>query len=359
MAQYPVKYAVDFEATGVVSGPTPAVQGVGNAIKLFYNYSGDVVTDGVLTIQGRRHAEDSWEDISVINTDGFPHEVEVFRVTDIRISVTTTQTNTKGTLFGVLKDSGVINTPPFDDDSARGAIPNWSSDHKFGRNPLISTSTTPEDIWNGGGIYLGIPVGSAGETVDVASSDAADTATGTGARVIELFGLDANYNEQSELITLAGLTKVTSTKIWVRVNRYIIISSGSVLTNAGVITINHTTTTDNIFIVSPIGSGGSKVLITTVPAGMVLLLKGVYVVVEKTSGGGTDVELTLRSCNAVTGEQRILRHWAAGELIPLNPPFSVPLLIEEKTDLWVRVDSVSANNTVVSGDMQFTLAPMA
>lgn len=272
---------------------------------------------------------------------------------------TAAQTDQKISIWYYIRNE-VMSNPPKDFrlEIAAGRVPNHSLDHKFGRNPSISTGTTPEDIWNGTGIYRGLPIGSLGETVDVVSSDAADSAAGTGARIIELFGLDQDYNEQSELITLDGLAPVTSVKIWVRVNRYILKGSGTGLTNAGVITVSHTTTTANVFIVSPIASGGSKVLVTTVPANKILLLEAANVVVEKTVGGGTEATLTLRTCNAETGEQRTLRHWFAELGKPLDPSFGVPLVIREKTDLWVRVDSVSANNTIVSGDMQFILMPV-
>ena len=47
---------------------------------------------------------------------------------------------------------------------SRGAVNGWSTRRKFGRNADVDAGSTPEDVWNGGGVYTGFPTsGSAGD----------------------------------------------------------------------------------------------------------------------------------------------------------------------------------------------------
>lgn len=357
MSSQTVKYTIDFASTGVQSGPTPATQGVGEMVKFYYNYTGDDVSGGVLELQGRLHIDGDWKTIATLNTDGNVHTVDVVTISEMRLNVTTSQSSTSGTVHGVLKDSGIINTPPFEDEVARGVVPGWFSNHSFGRNPDIDGGSAPEDVWGGGGLYTGFPIGTSGETVTVVSSSSNDSSAGTGARTIIISGLDPNYNIQIETITMNGTTPVESTGVYVRLSRWEMVQSGNGYTNAGTITIAHSSTTANVFITDTPGSGGSLLLAGTVPAGRVALIKATHLTIERSTGGGTEAALTLMTQKSVTGEQRTLRHWTISELAPLDVGFEVPLAIVEKTDIWVRVDTVSANNSSISGDFEFTLAP--
>lgn len=69
--------------------------------------------------------------------------------------------------------------------------------------------------------------------LDVSSSSTADAAAGTGARTIEIYGLDKDWNPLSETVTLNGQTKVTTTKKFRRVFELIVQTAGTGLVNAG------------------------------------------------------------------------------------------------------------------------------
>lgn len=62
-----------------------------------------------------------------------------------------------------------------------------------------------EDIWQGGDTFLYPTVG---EQWEVLSDDTADTAIGVGAREITITYLDTNYDEQTEVVALNGVTPV-------------------------------------------------------------------------------------------------------------------------------------------------------
>ena len=111
-------------------------------------------------------------------------------------------------------------------DFARGHYTNVTPLHIFGFNRTIAT--TFETIFNdGGGIYT-FP--SSALVLSLVSS-AADTC------IVCVYGLDANWLEISENVTLTGTTPVTTTKSFFRVNGAYIVSgtqSGDIsITNGG------------------------------------------------------------------------------------------------------------------------------
>ena len=120
---------------------------------------------------------------------------------------------------------------------AIGAIPGWNSFRKFGQNDAVP-STGFEEMWS-----LGTPrvlPTSAGALSIVSSSTADDeAAVGTGAWTITVEGLDSNYEEISETISLDGQVAVASVGTdWFRVNRAYNVTAGTGQVNAGNITIS-------------------------------------------------------------------------------------------------------------------------
>ena len=110
----------------------------------------------------------------------------------------------------------------------------WSIEYKFGEN-----ETT------GGTYELTAPFSwtqmSSADTMDIVSDSVNDTSAGTGARTIFIKGLDGNYDEIEETVTMNGTTTVTTTKSFIIIHRAIAKTAGSLETNDGNITITDTT----------------------------------------------------------------------------------------------------------------------
>jgi hypothetical protein len=69
--------------------------------------------------------------------------------------------------------------------------------------------------------------------LDISSSSAADAAAGTGARTLDVYGLDYNFLPLKETIALNGQTKVTTVASFRRVFEIIVATAGTGFLNAG------------------------------------------------------------------------------------------------------------------------------
>ena len=218
--------------------------------------------------------------------------------------------------------------------------------NKFGRNSDVDAA---EDIWEGGGDYTGFPTGSA-ETLTIVSSSADDTSDGTGARTLRIFGLDSDFELQQEDITLNGTTNVTTTNTYMRVYRAYVLTAGSGDTNAGVITINHTTTTSNVFASIQAGFGQTHLSNYTVPSGFTGYLKRFHASILDSNTNRAEVAIKIREENGAT---RLQRPFIITTNSNVTENIYGGIAYPEKTDIVFRAVSVNnANaNITVTWDM--------
>ena len=155
---------------------------------------------------------------------------------------------------------------PFDLQVARGQITGHKSLFKFGNNSDINGSL--ETIWSHGGLYV-YPTSAI--QMKVSSSSADDAALGTGARTVSVQGLDQDYNEVAETVTLTGQTAVLTTTTFIRVFRAFVITAGSGGTAAGTIYVGTGTVTSGVpatvYAEIALGENQTTMAVWTVPAG--------------------------------------------------------------------------------------------
>lgn len=77
---------------------------------------------------------------------------------------------------GKLDNAGVLVTSSIGTEIALGLIPGYETVGNYGRNPSVSTSTDPEDVWESGGLYPGFDA-TDNENISVASSSTSDAGT--------------------------------------------------------------------------------------------------------------------------------------------------------------------------------------
>jgi hypothetical protein len=103
-----------------------------------------------------------------------------------------------------------------------------------GYNPDVKN--IEEDIWDPGGIHSHPTTAS---VLDIVSTDANDSAAGTGVRTLLIRGLDSSYNEISETITMNGLTTVPTVNSYLRFRDAVALTAGTARSNVGDISITH------------------------------------------------------------------------------------------------------------------------
>jgi len=240
---------------------------------------------------------------------------------------------------------------------AAGRIPGMSVIHKFGRNPDIDSGPGFEDLWNdtaGAGHYTGQDA-TVAEIVSVVSTSANDSAAGTGARTLMLIGQGAGYVEQTETITLNGLTPVLSTLSYLRLDRAIVFTGGSPLaTNEGVITGGQSVTIANVFFNIPIGVNRTTIAAYTIPADKVGYVKSMFFTLAKKGNAGVEPRALVRFPGSVWQVVEWLALSGSGSS-DLDRQFNVPLIpIPTGTDIKLQADS-DTNNVGVAGGFEVYL----
>lgn len=172
-------------------------------------------------------------------------------------------------------------------------------------------------------------------TMTIVSTSADDSAAGIGARTVSIAGLDSNYAEISEVITMNGVTAVTTTKSYLRIQRMTVATAGSTGTNVGNITISNASLQGTI---EPT-VGQSSFSMYTVPAGKVAYLHSLHL----SSSKSTDGRMTLRT--RLNGVSRV-RHnvLLTGDTYDIE--FTYPTVMPEKTDIELRCSALTGNGVV-------------
>ena len=233
--------------------------------------------------------------------------------------------------------SQVGTSEPFELQIARGQIPGHSQVHKFGAVPAMSINTTGT-VWDVNDTLYPWSSWTTAGTLTVDRVNAADAA-----KTITIIGLDANYNEISENVTLTNATGNPTTKSFIRVYRaYMYNGSG---TNAGNINIKKSTVT-----IARISANKGQTLMSvyTVPAGYTGYLAQGTMTVQ--AGADATGDMFVRYGGEVAF--RIGHSFEVSDLY--NYEFTVPVRIPEKSDIDVRA-SVRSNNARVTAAFDLIL----
>jgi hypothetical protein len=222
-------------------------------------------------------------------------------------------------------------------DVVRGAIPNAFAVHKFGANFDIDQADDPESVWTGGGLYPWASLSSA-QTIYCISTSASDTAT------LSIEGLDANYDEQTEVVTLTGTTAVATTNTFIRVFR-MTYQDGA---NVGDITARVTSGTGTVVAQIDAGYAQTLMAVYTIPAGFT----GYLVALDSTIDSNKNAQLLMY--HRLFGKPFRIAHVAetSGHY---RYDFNSPLRVPEKTDVDIRVDQVSGNDARVTANFDLVL----
>lgn len=220
---------------------------------------------------------------------------------------------------------------PFGVAVAKGVVENLSGIQKFGYNSDVAA--TVETVWSGGGTYSYI---STAGTATVTTSNTDDN-NGT----VEIQGLDANYNLQTVIATIAGSA---TTETFIRVFRVRMVTPGAgQTTNVGNITVTVDSTTAAYI---PAGEGQTLQAIYTVPAG-----KRAYLL-SLVGGTEKDKEVTMKLVARPNGGSFNVKAYETFRS-RLNRTYNINEYFDEKTDIEIRAKADAS--TGISGGFELLL----
>lgn len=245
-------------------------------------------------------------------------------------------------------DAIVARTTDYHYEVAMGKRQGRTVWNKFGYNEDIDSGQT-EVIWSTGGA---LTILTSASTLDVVSSSANDiVTTGSGARVILIDGIDANWERQTETVNMNGIGTATTTNSFLGVNRAYVITSGASDSNEGNITITATTGGSTQAQI-PAGGGVTQQLIFFTQANHTALADWLFFNVNKLSGGGGNPRITIKGWSysyVVDCKYEVFRYTidtGVENKLELNP--SQPFVIGGKEVLYFEATS-DTNNAVIAG----------
>jgi len=214
-------------------------------------------------------------------------------------------------------------------DLSAGRVVNTKFIDKFGYNSAVGGSF--ETVWDGNNVYTYI---STAGTATATSSDTSSDNDGT----VEVTGLDANYNEITETLTIGGSA---GTQQFYRVFRARMVTPNTGSTNVGNVTI--TVDSQSAAIITA-GYGQTLMALYTVP------LKYNAYLIQLDVGAAKDLETEIKILvrNGTSGSA-----WNTKAFITKRGGFSeknwrIPIEIPEKHDIEVRAKG-SATTSVSAG----------
>lgn len=238
----------------------------------------------------------------------------------------------------------VGNVTTFGIQVQRGLVPAFSGVRVEGNNSDLDAGVE-ETVWNGGGVYQ-FPA--TAEVLDIVSTDTNDTSAGTGARTVIIQGLDVNFDELTETVSMNGTTIVNTTGSFLRINKATVDTVGTVGgSNLGTITITH-----GVNLVSQIDIGQGVALngFFTVPNNREFYVVSAAIQLTGQLSGSTSVREAVLNAT-VTPFGKATRIVAISAIrsdgAPLVREFSLPIKFEEKTDVKISATS-SSNNTSIT-----------
>lgn len=134
-----------------------------------------------------------------------------------------------------------------------------------------------QGIQDGGDLYV-FP--ESAQRLDVSSDSIVDTVGGIGGSEILIEGLDSDYRQITELVSLSGLTTVQTTQAFLRVNDAAVTQAGSTGFLQGNVTVTTEITADRLAYLDAI-SGRSNTGNYTVPADHDLLIRDIFTSVSR------------------------------------------------------------------------------
>lgn len=188
------------------------------------------------------------------------------------------------------------NAVTYRQEIGRGNVPGSAIFGGFGERDIATASSA--DIWPGPTAAQPYPP-SSGVQMEIVSSSASDGVGGTGIREVEIHYLDADGNEQTEIIVLNGVTPVSTVATDIRfvqcMHAWVSGTAYEAVGNISLRSVGGATTYSYI----PLGETRCSSSARMVPLGKTLFLEGA--IGGSSSGAGKRATIRIES-NAIDGD---------------------------------------------------------
>ena len=247
---------------------------------------------------------------------------------------------------------------PFDLQVSRGQVYGHAGRFRFGWANAIGTSPQTISTTVAAGAVYSYPA--AATVMKVSSSSANDTSAGTGARTIQVYGLDSSYNTVSETVTLNGQTAVNTVNSYLRITYTELLTVGSNNGQVGTIYIGTGTVTAGVPATSYWQSEPSynnwSFAGFTVPAGYTAYITSYTITSQSTTAlVNVSLGLVIFEYGKTYGEyQSTARLTSNGSF---DRHFDYPFEVAEKCDVELRAWATTGSAVNVTGEIQYVLIP--
>ena len=228
---------------------------------------------------------------------------------------------------------------------SRGHSIGYRTLYKFGYNPDVNGDE--ETVWEQGGNY---PWLDSAVTMFVSSTSVNDTSGGSGANTILIQGLDENYVEIEETVTLNGQTQVTTQLSYLRVYRAFVTLAGSSGTSGGIIYVGSSGATGGVpngTVYANLGIGNqTQIAAYTVPAGHTLYVDEINITAAlNLANKRVNASFHTRDFGSNVFRTRFINVLQSSQLKQM---FKYPQDFAEKTDVEIRVSTNTTNNPIAA-----------
>jgi hypothetical protein len=250
--------------------------------------------------------------------------------------------NTTGVVCQSISRVGA--TEPFELQVARGQITGHDVDLISGISGTVGTSYTT--VWSQNTVYAYLSTAS---VMEISSSNANDTAAGTGAQTVSIYGLDASYNMINETVSMNGQTAVNTVNSYLRVFHLAVVTAGSGGAAAGTIYAGTGAVTSGVPAVIYgvyTSANGATAAVWSVPAGYTAYITSYASGYgSATANANGTIALLVRPFGSVfdTASQLKVSNGSQGWI-----GFQYPLEVAEKSDIEIRATSSTAGASVTA-----------
>lgn len=196
-------------------------------------------------------------------------------------------------------------------------------------------------------ITVSLPFRNGSPVIDAIPFESGDSyrvvnATGTGAAVVQVQGLDSSYIQQEEYIVLNGAADVTTSGSYIRVYRAKVQLAGSTGWNVANIDIENNA---SAVLLARITAQLNQTLMAlwTVPADNVAFLVSFYA--STSSSKATEVDLFIRPFGEVFQIKKKITIFEGAERIQ----YDFPLPIQQKSDIVIKASAAGGGGEVSAG----------